>query len=157
MEGQDGQKVKLRGMPKRAFLLFFAKMAHSLSGAGDRPHGSVWGVVGEQGAPLGVGESGVQEMAFEGLGREGRGFGGQGRRGVPGVDCGFEPRVHPSLAASHFCISRSACVAGGNAPEALASGNRWIRRAPAMALRAGNAPRCWRDHSVPRTSMHSAP
>lgn len=64
--------------------------------------------------------SGGDGLRRDGAGRE---VGRQGRREVPSVECRFEPQLHHSLAASHFCISRSACMAG----DTVMNGKLWHR------------------------------
>lgn len=115
-------------------------------GAGAPPCSGGGGSRRGRGRRLGGGE------ASEGAGGKERGVGRPRRRRVAGVRRGVEPRLHHSPAASHFSISSPGCLTGDNEPKALAqglaSGNRWITRARAMALRAGNAPCCWRARGV---------
>lgn len=122
---------------------------------------------GSGGRGVGWAKAGWRRRPPRGWGGEERGAGRQGRRGVPGVGCACEPRLHHSLAPSHFCISPSACEAGDKDPRApaqgLAFGNHWITRATPAPLpgplrvletrAAVGAPTECRA----RSSVHSAP
>lgn len=93
------------------------------------------------------------------MGREGRGSGAKTQ--APGCGVQVWARLHHSLAASHSGTSSSACMPRDNERKALAqglaSGSRWITRAPALAVGTGDAPSVAVSIVCRALGLHSAP
>lgn len=99
--------------------------------------------------------SGGDGLRRDGAGRE---VGRQGRREVPSVECRFEPELHHSLAASHLCISSSACMTGDTVMNENSGTEPGIwqpldNASSCYGFSIGNAPCCWRFHSVRSTQL----
>lgn len=104
--------------------------------------------------------SGGDGLRRDGAGRE---VGRQGRREVPSVECRFEPQLHHSLAGEslmHFLVrvhDRRYRNERKTLAQGLASGNRWITRAPAMALVLETRPAVGAFIVCGARSLHSVP